>query len=529
MGGRKLIYRIMGLFEANNAVFIAMLKLICAKIYLFATNQRAKSVCNQDITFPDKLKCLLNPPSYQIYKNNQRILSKQYNEQTIKYQECKENIDQQSKEKDDNQTNDAKESKEKMEDDKLKKLETLKNELIAMENQMNFIKKRIPPRLSTSNALIIYELILMNIANFKYMEDRQLLFKSRLVCSLLSVIIKVSKPKEKEWIDCNQKLLALMNEDFTFLVPGLTRLRSPNAKHTNNKFVKINPPTYQKSDAQNVHQSSFSFEGREYFKVRGRELSQWTVLMASPRIRWELITDFVCGFDEKSAKKLYNLPKFWKAVQNAMFYFPAARFLAHRHIPLKQELFSYFSKIKQKAQAQIEQNKKEKKAQSDNKEKIENAEKVKRSVSDSLMTQQRMNGTFDTHPYSLSVHTQSMHHYVDDLKKWLDAFKKNEAAILEKEKEHQHNMEKQKKRQMEYEQILQLKKDRQNEQFKQQFFKQLKIKKITKKPIEKKEKKEVVVVEENKKCEVEKEKKIKIKPKEKKIAIEDQKNYKKTN
>merc|ERR1712129_87478 len=121
---------------------------------------------------------------------------------------------------------------------------------------------------------------------------------------------------------------------------------------------------------------------------------------------------------------------------------------------------------------------------------IEKPEEIKRTLSD-IPT---MIQTFNPHPYSLSVHTQSMQHYVDDLHKWLDRYKQNEASIYEKEKEHQQNVRKQKKRQAEYNALLQKKQDRQNEKFKQQFFKQLEIQKTTppSKPIVKQKKKEAI-------------------------------------
>eukprot|EP01084_Bolivina_argentea_P273343 465586_1 len=433
-----------------------------------------------------------------------------------------------------------------------------------MENRLNYLKEIIPPRLSSQNALIIFKLIIKNIENFKYIQDRKLLFKSRLVCCIISVIIKLSKPNNKQWTNLFTQLFNLLGNDLTFLVPGLTRLQqqiqqtqtiqththththhrhthnnnnnnNTNSNRNNNPFSDnivipsiMTSTELEISSNPNVHRRGNVFIGEEYYKLTGKNLIQWSVLIASPRIRWELVCDIFIGCNESNAKQLYNLPKFWQSVKEGMFYYPPARFIAHKNTQLKQELYAYFNKIKEKARIQMEslkrshshdeqKNNNESKQSNENnnnksEQKISELNTLKRSQSDPVINTHEKNNNNNNnndrnsernvmnnsnnntsnnnnnnnngnnnsnnpHPYS---HPQSMHHYVHQMRGWLNAFKKNELKQLEKEREHQINMEKQTKRQMEYDKMLQEKKDAQNERFKQQFFKQLKEKGIEK-------------------------------------------------
>ena len=655
--GRKLIYRILQLFEANNYVFIAMLKLLCAKIYLFATVQKGKKISDQDIQFPDKLKSLLNPQQFRYYKQNYDQLLKQYknkkkvykfkiqslNDSDTESEEDEDDDDEEEEGDNDNDNNDNDKEEENNDDpqernnnnkndkkkndkkmDKLmdkttkkqfrmKEIEKIKLDLVRMENQLNYLRELIPPRLSTENALIIFNLILKNLSSFKNIEDRKLLFKSRLICCIMSVIIKVSKPNQQEWIESFQQLFNSLGNDLTFLVPGLTRLQgkvqalniikpsnnnnnsnsNTHHHHSHHHRRRVNPfsnsviipqeMTKEEieiiSSNPNVHERKSVFEGREYYKLTGKHLSQWSVLMASPRIRWELVCDIYIGCDPNSQKKLINLPKFWNAVKDAMLHFPPARFMALKHPQLKNELCCYFNTMKQKARIQLQQiqerqqrilllrkqqqqrenehipdtpqslnrSKSEDNSNNDDINKLSPLQPIKRAhstpdVSDNKKSDtgnkvndddsnnddekksndkqenkdnkqssqgsnnnnnnnnnnnrnrgnnnfnnyqmysnhnnnNSMNGLYNPHPY-MPAHAQSMHHYVHQMRGWLNAFKKNEAKQLEKERQHQINMQKQTKRQREYEKMLQQKKDLQNERFKQQFFKQLEERKL---------------------------------------------------
>ena len=263
--------------------------------------------------------------------------------------------------------------------EKVQEIDKLKLELTRMENQLDYLRELIPPRLSTPNALTIFRLILRNLRAFQFMEDRKLLFKSRLVCCLMSVIIKVSRPNEQEWIECYQQLMSLLGHDLTFLVPGLTQLQSmevhglsapsaPSAPSTNHKKpvfsehsqthgrgleMTSNDNVDERGHHHHHQQHHQILEGRAFYKLTGKHLVQWTVLMASHRIRWELICDLFCGSDPNTATKLHSLPKFWQSVKNAMFHHHPARFMAMNHHRLSKELHAYYNRMKDKARAQM--------------------------------------------------------------------------------------------------------------------------------------------------------------------------------
>ncbi len=56
-------------------------------------------------------------------------------------------------------------------------------------------------------------------------------------------------------------------------------------------------------------------QGEEYYKLTGKNLNQWSALIASSRIRWELVSDMCIGCNDS---------KSWSAVKEA-------RLMAHKN------------------------------------------------------------------------------------------------------------------------------------------------------------------------------------------------------
>lgn len=660
--GRKLIYRVMLLFGADDAVFVAMLKLIAAKIYIVATVQRGHRLSDPDIHFPNKLKAALYPPTHRVYRNRSQLLSKHYAAKKRIYDDLRRKMKEQtandqrdavvpsasgsvvhSKSKSTVTNSSTKTAEIKVivnedggdgdddDDDRKEKegddavavpvpvdrgtvssdLEAMKEELIRIENQMDYLRQMTPPRLSSANALVILSLILRNLRSFRNVEDRRLLLKSRLVCCVLSVVIKVSRPNEAQWIEANQQLLALFNNDLTFLVPTLSTLQ-PKSRRRNGTVHGTVPSTTTSSSSsstststsssssstkhnvtgnghnKNSHRQSAAHRHSVHIhsqrrvpwleqKVRGHHLVIWTALLSSYRIRWEVVCDLVTGCDAGTRQKVHSLPLFWQSVRSAMMQYTAARVLAMQHEPLRSEFVAHFNRLKERARAQISQlrggdmvrtlnrahspltdgNTNESTPSSQSRgspHRSASPQEMQRAQSEPMGSPQRVspiamtravsdgavpessplsiskdplppqreetltpkplpipppvaaplpvtappmasgspqrvpfgpmmmshvpggNMPFHPDPY-LPAQTQSMHHYVAAMRVWLAAFRRNELKQMEKEREHQLNRQKQIKRQREYEQLLQRQRDRINERFKKQFFKQLEAKK----------------------------------------------------
>eukprot|EP01083_Nonionella_stella_P040093 109015_1 len=299
--GRRLMYRIFVLFAADDAVFIGMLKLLCAKMARFATCDGAHTITAHDIEFGDELRTVL----------------------------------------------------------------------------MN--------GLSSDDALSLFKLM---IASMRSNGDcKYEICTSRLVCSLLSVCVKVSQSNDEEWCESYHAFLTLFDNDLSFVIPS-----------------------------------------NDVTKRKHKELN------ASPRQRWELLCDLCLAF---GGDQIYELKSFWTAVSRAMWFYPSARLLASKHSKLGEQLPP-------------------KECANYNKRKV----------------------AHHTHnPYSYST-PQSMHDYVNTMRRWLAAFKQHQQTMMEKERQHQMNIKKQTARQQKYDQMLQEKRDKINLRFKQQFFKALKEKNV---------------------------------------------------